>query len=288
MEISFKTNENLALAYACLMYNDSINNSNNPATNEVLKFNAKQKIRNIGKVSFHNSKIARRMLLTKNIGNFELINNLNETDLFDLSLCESFIPYLKAFKEATDFLTFYKYNLANLELTQINKKKEIVIDSFKLTKQYWNINAPEKISVIINSFVPGGHLFLLTTKEEPVITLDLFNKYDNMIKYISMHEFSHYFQNKIFKECKVELESKRFLYIEKNKNYTEWESWFSENLIEAVLFSIIHKPPLDIKTKVLENIKTKYDLSEKIINIIEEYNIKKVGLKEVKLILEKL
>lgn len=240
MIINFQTSYRINLAYSFLLSLNQLPTVENDIFCKILTFNEKYGI-NSQKIEFHHSKIARRMLISKSDEDLDPMPDLNKQDLYDLNKCDYLIDLLKEYSQKSHFKKFYDKEIKNIEFERINEKKNLVLDGLQLTQRYWDIETPKEITILNNSLRSGGHLDIITNKEKVFLTIDFFNKFDNMIRYLTIHEFSHYFQNRLFRNevVKEKIKEKEELFKIKDQNYTDWESWFSENLIEATIFSLI-------------------------------------------------
>jgi hypothetical protein len=281
MDILFKEYKELCVGYAAL-----INCGFKVVNNEVAKY-VSDNIKNIKCLydfNFHHSKLARYMLLIENLKDFNLKDNLNRSDKFDIKFCEHFIPFVKKFYLQNDFDNIWK-NVKLISKDYILKNKDICFSLVKKVIEVWDFEPPEELIVVNNPFVNGGHLYIL--KDNIVLTINFLSKYENMIKHNFCHEFSHYFQSKLFDLIEDEIYKKSHLY-KKHNNYGEWKSYFSENLIEAVIFSLIRVPPEEVYNKVLEKASSKLVYVKQIVDIIRKFNMKKIGTEEIKTILNEI
>ncbi|MBU3940516.1 MAG: DUF4932 domain-containing protein [Nanoarchaeota archaeon] len=280
MKILFKNSRKLVLAYSTLM-----SCGYEVPKNQITKYVSKAiKISKTNKINFHHSKLVRHMLLIKNLKTFELVKSLNKTDKFDIKLSKEFIPYVKQFYKRNNFDLLFK-KIKTIEKNRIKNNQKLIFPLVTKVSSVWKIKKPRGMIIINNPFVNGGHLYMFKNKN--IITINLLNKYENMIKHIFCHEFSHFFQTKLFKDMKNEIEEKSHLY-KKHTNYSEWESYFAENLVEAVIFTLIRPPPKSIYKKHLEHPSKEYSYIKSIVNAIETHNLKRIGKKELKIILKEL
>lgn len=287
MKIKILSNYQINLGYSYLR-SQGLLYSNNSITEKIDEINNNfNDVIPKSKIDFHHTKLLRRMLLSKNTYDFSIIKELNKTDLFDLTFVKGIIPSIIEYQNKVNFKDFYKKEILPLEYIIIKNKSKLITNSINHCLKFWNINSPKEITIINNSLRDGGHFDLITTKEVPIITINLSNPYDNMIKHLIYHEFSHYFQNKIFNELDNEIKDKEFIF-KNNKDYSEWKSYLAENFIEAVIFTLINPPPIDKQKSHLFYLKSKYDLIEQIITTINKNNFKKIGLKETKIIIDSL
>ena len=290
MEIKFTPNFGTNLAYSYLRSQGVLFNVNNIISKKIDDFNKiHQRDIKKQKITFHHTKLASRMLLAKSEDDFGIIENINKSDKFNISLCEYIMPFVLEYNNSTLFKRFYLKEIFPLEFDKIKEKKDFVIEGIKAANKIWKIQPrPKEITIINSCLRDGGHLDIIGDDENIFVSINFFTPYDNMIRYLATHEFSHYFQNKIFDKLSDEINRKEYLFSRKNEDYGEWKSWLAENIIEAIIFKIIRPPPKDKYDKAFSLLIQKYDLVEKIISSIEKCQFKKIGIKEVKTIINSL
>lgn len=276
MQLVCKSSRNLHLVYAYMQYN-GLEVADNEITELYTNLRSSQQ-RTLPTV--HHTKLATYALVSKN--DLSVKKNLGKTEAFDVKQCGKEIPKIKRFK--SNFDVIYR-KAKKLEIEQIKKKLPLLKPFIAKVAKAWRIPKPEKLILINNPFVYGGHLYMLNSG--PVLVLNFFHPYDNMIRHIFCHEFSHYFQNRIFDQIKDEVNNKAHLYQE-HHNYGEWHSLFAENLIEAVIFTLIRPPPLEHRAKVQGSLEKELFHTTPVISSVLKHKFQKIGKKEVVTILHDL
>lgn len=287
MEVQYIANFRINLVYSYMRSQGVIFDVKNEIVDKVDLFNNNESVIKKQKINFHHTKLARRALIAKN-DNFDMISNPNKSDLFDANLCNYILPFVISYANTTSFKEFYLNEIKPIELKQINEKRIFIEEGINACLNVWNVKPPKKLIIVNNALRGGGYLAIIGKNERVISSINFFTPFDNMIMYLAIHEFSHYFQNKLFEKLEDEINKKEYLFSRKNEDYSEWKSWLAENVIEAVIFTLIRPPPAEKYSQIWASLNKKYDLTERIVECIKKNKFKKIGLEETLEIIDSL